>query len=113
MKVAYELYAEVVRSGGHIYIKAGMLCAGPASAITEDLRTSIIANRENVRSIASVLQESINFKLEEMVDEVFTNDEARFCGDPLPPERLLSFEEIKRRLERGPKPPVRLSQDLK
>ena len=98
MKIAYEIYAEVVRSGGHIYIKAGLLCAGPPSVISGDLETSIKTYQKDIRAIASVLQESLNFKLEEMVDEVFTNDDARFYVDALPDEKLISYEEIKRRL---------------
>ncbi len=100
MKKAYELYAELYRLGGHIYIKNGKLRAGPASLIRPDLRALMRENKEDIRAIASVLQESLNLRLEEMVDAVFTNDEARFCGNPIPPEQLLSFEEIEGRLKK-------------
>ena len=98
MKIAYEIYAELYRLGGHIYIRDGKLHAGPARVIRPGLRTSMRENKEDIRAIASVLQASLNFKLEEMVDEVFTHSEARFCVDTLPTEQLLSYEEIQERL---------------
>lgn len=98
MKEAYEIYVKINRLGGQLYIRKGKLCAGPASLIPEDLRASILAHRDDIRALASVLQGSLYLKIEEMVDEVFANDKARFFCDSLEPEQLLSYEEIERRL---------------
>lgn len=107
MKEAYEIYSEIHRLGGHIYIRKGILSAGPAKLITRDLEASIRAYKEDVRALASVLNINLEFGLEEMVEDVFTNDEARFCDNRLPPEGLLTLEEIERRIkERDGKNPI-------
>jgi len=104
LKEAYKIYREITRLGGHIYIRNEILTAGPSKIISEDLRTSLTTYKENIRVLASVLNVNLEFNLEEMIEDVFTNDEARFCGESLPPEGLLTLEEIERRIKDAKNP---------